>query len=237
MVLSPEASIRRDRRRFGQRRDAEKICAPPQSLTSQQQEKQGRRPLPCSERRTVVPWGVSLTEQQHVVDRWSSPYTTVLSDKNPGRTRTSGQFLSPATMKRLSAKPAEGSLPQQTRRTSFRTVKGAGILTVGRRRSLLAGNRMRPPPGTICPPPGTITQFFFSRLSLARFRRTTPLQKAWHFSFHNPRQSKCSRDQIGHWSDAKGRASIKNCVTIRSNITGHVQCVLGRDRRDIHVEI
>ena len=127
-------------------------------------------------------------------------------------------------MKRLSAKPAEGSLPQQTRRTSFRTVKGAGILTVGRRRSLLAGNRMRPPPGTI-------TQFFFSRLSLARFRRTTPLQKAWRFSFHNPRQSKCSRDQIGHWSVAKGRASIKNCVTIRSNITGHVQCVLGRDCR------
>ena len=76
------------------------------------------------------------------------------------------------------------------------------------------------------------TIFFFSRLSLARFRRTTPLQKAWHFSFHNPRQSKCSRDQIGHWSDAKGRASIKNCVTIRSNITGHVQCVLGRDRRE-----
>ena len=63
-------------------------------------------------------------------------------------------------MKRLSAKPAEGSLPQQTRWTSFRTVKEAGILTVGRRRSLLAGNRMRPPPGTICPPPGTITQFF-----------------------------------------------------------------------------
>ena len=231
VVLSPEASIRRDRRRFGQRGDAEKICAPPQSLTSQQQEKQGRRPLPCSERRTVVPWGSPLQNNNMLSIAGLLHTPLSFRTKIQAELERLGNFYH---LPRWNAcPPSLRKAPcrnKQDGRPFGRWKEQAFLRWVGGDHFWLEIECVRRQ-GQSVRRQGQSHNFFFSRLSLARFRRTTPLQKAWRFSFHNPRQSKCSRDQIGHWSVAKGRASIKNCVTIRSNITGHVQCVLGRDCR------